>query len=230
MNEFLVEKLGLRFVPVGQNLDYLVEGIHFTNIITGASFLLACIIGLLLALSRKSKIRILSWIATGYIEFFRSMPLLVSIFGIYYCLPALKVRLSSIVCAIIATTLSCSCYMAENYRSGFQSVRPGQIEAARSIGLSRFHIFSRIVFPQSLRVTTPLAVNLLAGMLRWSSLVSVIGVQELVFRAEHMVSQLYLPVEFFSTIAVYYLVVSSFLSRLAARLEKKWRARYHPSE
>jgi His/Glu/Gln/Arg/opine family amino acid ABC transporter permease subunit len=224
--QFLAEKLGLRFLPVAQNLNYLAEGIYLTNIITGAAFLLACMIGLVLALSRMSKIRILSAVATGYIESFRSMPLLVSVFGIYYCLPALNVRLPSVVCAIIAMTLSCSCYMAENYRSGFQSIRPGQIEAGRSIALSPSQIFRRIIFPQSLRVTTPLAVNLLAGMLRWSSLVSVIGVQELVFRAEFMVSKLYLPVEFFSAIAIYYIVVSSVLSRIASRLENKWRKIY----
>ena len=116
--------------------------------------------------------------------------------------------------------------MAENYRAGFQSINPGQLEAARSIGLSPYQTFRKIIFPQSLRVITPLAVNLLAGMLRWSSLVSVIGVQELVYRAEQKVSDLYLPVEFFSTIAVYYLIVSGSLGRLASRLETKWRKRY----
>jgi His/Glu/Gln/Arg/opine family amino acid ABC transporter permease subunit len=226
MYQFLAEKLGLRFLPVAQSLDYLVDGLLLTNLITAVSFVVVCVVGLLLAVARTSRIRILSPLATAYIEFFRSIPLLVSIFGVYYCLPALNIQLPAIVCAILSLSLSCSCFMAENYRSGFQSVSPGQLEAARSIGLSPFQMFRKIIFPQSLRVITPLAVNLLAGMLRWSSLVSVIGVQELVSRAAFKVSSLYLPVEFFSAIAVYYVVVSGSLGRIAAILESKWRKKY----
>jgi His/Glu/Gln/Arg/opine family amino acid ABC transporter permease subunit len=227
MYQFLSEKLGLRFLPVVQNLDYLIEGLYLTNLITGLSFLSVCSVGLALALAKISRIRTVSFFATAYIEFFRSIPLLVSIFGIYYILPALNLNLSAIVCGVISLSLSCSCFMAENYRSGIQSVDQGQIEAARSIGLSPFQTYRKIIFPQALRVITPLAMNLLSGMLRWSSLISVIGVQELVFRAEYKVSILYLPLEFFSSIAIYYIIVCGSLNRIATRLEVKWRRKYH---
>jgi His/Glu/Gln/Arg/opine family amino acid ABC transporter permease subunit len=225
INYFLINVLDLRLLPVVKNLGFLLEGIHVTNIVTAGAFSISCVVGLLLALARMSNNKALSMLAAAYIHVFRSMPLLVSIFGIYYCLSAF-VKIPSLTAGIAALSLSCTCYMAENFRSGLQSVRRGQIEAANSIGLSPFYRFIKIVFPQSIRVTLPLAINLLAGMLRWSSLVSVIGVNELVHRTEYMVSQYYLPVEFFTTIAIYYVAVSTFLSQMAARLEAKWRRQY----
>jgi His/Glu/Gln/Arg/opine family amino acid ABC transporter permease subunit len=203
-----------------------MNGIPMTVLVTTFSLAVGLVAGLFIALARLSGIRLLKFIATAYTEFFRNTPALVLLFWVYFALPSLNITLPVLAAVALSLGLNASGYMAEIYRTGFQSVKKGQAVAGRSLGLSEFQIFRKIIFPQALRIMMPLMVNQTAILFKWSSLVAVIGVEELTHRARWLSSMTFRPVEIYTSIAIFYLVVSSSIAFLAGKLEKRWAAMY----
>jgi len=205
---------------------YLFGGAYYTATVTSLAFAIALGLGLAIALMKVSKRRLVRGLATTYVEFFRNLPALVLLFWIFYAFPVFGIRLSALTAVSLALGLNVSGYMAEAFRTGLQAVDKGEVEAGLSVGLTRWKLLRKVVLPQASRVSLPLIINLFASLLRWSSLVSAVGISDLAYRARIISSVNYIPIEAYTGIAMFYLVVSSLVSFGSSLVEKKWARRY----
>jgi His/Glu/Gln/Arg/opine family amino acid ABC transporter permease subunit len=189
------------------------------------SLLLGLPIGLLAALMRLSPRRWLSAPAIAYIEVLRGTPLLVQLFAIYYVLPAVGVQLGQWPAALLAFTLNSSAYVAEILRAGILSLDPGQMEAARSLGMSYGLAMRLVILPQAGRRVLPPMTNEAIALLKDTSLVSVIAMVELTREGQQLTGSLAVPMLVWPMVGVFYLAMTLPLTRLAAWLEQRWRMR-----
>ena len=158
--------------------------------------------------------------AIGYIELFRNTPALIQLMWVYYCLPILTgIEMGAAASATVALAINGAAYIAEIIRGGIQGVDRGQVEAARTLGLSYAQTMRKVVLPQAFRRMIPPFVNESVSILKFSSLVSVLGVADLTYQAQVLSTTTFRPIEIFSFIAVVYLVLCSALSLFARRLE-----------
>jgi His/Glu/Gln/Arg/opine family amino acid ABC transporter permease subunit len=175
-------------------------------------------------LSRWSGIRILARI---YIDFFRGTPLLVQLFMVYFGLPAvlqsigLPVRFDRLFAGVLALSLNVAAYVAEIVRGSLQSIEPGQTDASRSLGLSPWQTLRHIIFPQAFRrMIAPLG-NEFSTLLKDTSLVAIIGYEELFRRGQLIVAESYRSFEIYTAVALVYLVMTTVASQLFSYLERR---------
>lgn len=209
-------------------LRVLLPGVPLTLALAASSVLLGALLALPLALMRMSRLRLLSWIARGYLFAFRSTPLLVQIFLIYYGLGQFREVRTSMLwpvlrdpywCAIIALTLNTAAYSSEIIRGGILAVPYGQVEAARAAGMSRLRALRRIIVPQAVRQALPGYGNELILMIKATSLASIITLMEVTGIAAKLISESYRAVEVFVVAGVIYLVINFAVTRLVRWLE-----------
>ncbi len=202
------------------NADAIIAGVQMTLFISVIAMSLALIVGLIVALLRISKVSALSGPAGAYIQFFRGIPQYVFLIWLYYGIAMLTgVNFQPIQAGVIALTLQYGGYLAEIYRAGIQAIGKGQTEAAMSVGLSKRQTYQFVILPQAFRIIIPPTANMFIGMLKDSSLVSVIGVNELM-RMTFIKSNLYFrPFEFFTTAALIYVIMTAIFSKFTDRLE-----------
>lgn len=190
------------------NLSFLLNGFWATIVISTLAMLISLIIGLLVALMGISKRR---WVKTAsrfYVEFFRSIPLLVMILWVYYGLPALTgLQFGVFLTGLICLAISDSAFTSEIFRSGLQSIKEGQGEAARSLGMRPWPTMRLVILPQVVRAVLPALGNQYVYVLKMSSLVSVIGFQELTRRANELTLTEFRPLEIYSFLVLEYLVL-----------------------
>jgi len=207
------------------NKIFVVEGIKTTLAVTAIALIIGLLVGLIAGLGKTSKRKIFSLAATFYVEVFRNTPELVQLIWAYYCLSILiGLNMQAVVSCIIALGLNAGGYLAEVFRAGIQSVDAGQIEAARSLGLSQFQATVKITLPQAIRTMLPPFVNQSIVLLKNSSLVSVLGVADLTFRAQVVSTSTFKPIEIYTAIAVLYFILCTILSYLARLSEKRMTA------
>ena len=213
---------------------YYLEGMKNTVLLALATVILGGLIGLLLVLGRISGKRPLRFLTGAYVEFVRGTPLLVQLFIIYYGLPALGVKfydnktvsavlgigLSEFIPGVIALGLNSGAYVCEIFRSGIQSIDKGQTEAARSLGLSHRQTLQYIIFPQAFRTALPTLGNEFVAIIKESSIVSVIGIADLMYKANIVRGNTFLPFEPLLVAALCYFLLTYPLSRVLARIEK----------
>ena len=161
--------------------DYFWDGTSITLLISAVSVLVGLILGFILALMRLSKSFVLKGLATAYVEFVRGTPLLIQVMFIYFA-SGLVVNLPALAAGIIAVSLNSGAYIAEIIRGGINSVNKGQEEAARSLGMSKKESMRHIIFPQAVKNIWPALGNEFITIIKESSIVSVIGVGELIFQ------------------------------------------------
>lgn len=211
-----------------QALLTLLPGVPLTLKLALSSVVLGVFLALLLALARLSGIRPLAWISRVYVFVFRSTPLLVQIFLIYYGLgqfPALRhsvlwpILREPYWCAVIALTLNTAAYGSEIIRGGLQSVPAGQIEAARACGMSRFQVFRRIVLPLAIRQALPGYGNEVILMVKATALASVITLMEVTGLAAKLISETYRAIEVFIVAGAIYLIINFVITRIIQALE-----------
>ena len=163
-----------------------------------------------------------------YVEMVRAVPILVLILWVYYGLPVVAgIQINVFWAGVVALALSDSAFQAEIFRAGIQSIDKGQTEAAHSINLSQADTLRFVILPQAIRRVLPALGNQLVYMLKMSSLVSVIGMQELTRRANELVVTEYRPLEIYTVLVLEYLVLILIVSALVRRLEKKLGANVH---
>jgi len=209
-----------RLNVVADNMGYLLTGAWATGLVTLAALAIGVLIGLPCGLARMSKRRFLYVPAVSYIEVFRNTPALVQLIWIYYCLPILVgINMSAAVSATLALGLNAAAYVAEIFRAGIQSIDRGQIDASRSLGMSYLQTMRKVILPQAVRRMIPAFVNEIVALLKYSSLVSVLGVADLTYQAQVVSTTTYRPIEIFTFIALVYLALCTFLSYSARRLE-----------
>jgi polar amino acid transport system permease protein len=210
--------------PKGQtNLQFLLSGLWATVSLSFAAIVCSTVLGLLVALPGLSKNRYARAFNRVYVEGLRAVPQLVLVLWVYYGLPVvLDVQLGVFAAGLVSLALSDSAFEAEIFRGGIQSVERGQVEAAMSLGLKYWPLMRFIVLPQAIRRILPALGNQFVYMLKMSSIISVIGYQELTRRANELTVTEYRPLEIYTFLVVEYLlliiIVSYFVRRLETRL------------
>jgi His/Glu/Gln/Arg/opine family amino acid ABC transporter permease subunit len=201
---------------------WLLEGTLLTLKLAALSMALAMILGLPLALVRMSRIGAVSAIATFYIAVMRAIPLLVFILWMYYGVTLVTgLQVDPFGAGVICLTLQYSAWLAEIYRAGLQAIDKGQGEAALSTGLSRTRTFARVIWPQAWRIIIPPLASNFIGIIKDSSLVGVIGLNELMRQAQIADSLTFRPFELFTAAMVIYILMALIISPLASMVERR---------
>jgi polar amino acid transport system permease protein/cystine transport system permease protein len=204
-------------------LPYLLRGAVVTVEITIATLLFACLFGLVLALLKRARVPLLGSLASVYIELVRAVPVLTTLFIIYFGLAYLGIQLPSFIAAVLGLGMLGGAYMAEIVRAGIDSVHRGQREAALSIGMTPAQAMRFVVLPQAARVVVPPTANYAIGLLKDTAIVSTVAAPELLFAAKTLVSQTILPMQIYLLTALIYLALSLPLAHLANAMELRLR-------
>ena len=207
---------------VWQYRFWLLEGTLLTLKIAAVSMTLAMIFALPLALLRMSRLRFLSGVAMIYIAVLRAIPLLVFILWMYFGVTLVTgLQVDAFGAGVICLTLQYSAWLAEIYRAGLQAIDKGQREAALSTGLSQSRAFAKVIWPQAWRIIIPPLASNFIGIIKDSSLVGVIGLNELMRQAQIADSLSFRPFELFTAAMVIYIVLALIISPLASLVERR---------
>ena len=213
-------------IPKGMsNLEFLVSGLSYTVLLSVTAISISVVVGLLIALPGLAANRYLRGINRVYVEGMRAIPILVLILWVYYGLPQVAgFTLTAFWAGVIALAVSDSAFEAEIFRAGIQSIDKGQFEAAHSISLSYTDTMRFVILPQAIRRILPALGNQLVYMLKMSSLVSIIGMQELTRKANELVVTEYRPLEIYTVLLLEYLVLILIVSAGVRWLERRMQA------
>ncbi|MBO8415447.1 MAG: amino acid ABC transporter permease [Proteobacteria bacterium] len=211
------------FSLITSHFPLLLIGALVTIEITAVSVAIGVMVGLFVGVAELSRYPWLRIPAKIYVDFIRGTPLLVQIFIIYFALPiVLGMRIEPFVAAVAACSINSGAYVAEIFRAGIQSIDKGQMEAGRSLGMSWTQTMVHIVIPQAFRRIIPQLGNEFIAMLKDSSLVSVIGFEELTRKGQLIIASTYGSLEIWSAVAIIYLVMTLSITRFVAYLEKRF--------
>ncbi|MBP2655039.1 MAG: glnP 1 [Firmicutes bacterium] len=214
----------LDFGLIVRSLPLLLTGAVVTIQITVLSVGFGLFIGMFAGIARMAKFWLVRAAATVYVDFIRGTPLLVQIFIIYFALPLLLgKRIDPFLAAITACSINSGAYIAEIFRAGIQSIDKGQMEAGRSLGMSWIQTMCYVILPQAFKRIIPPLGNEFIAMLKDSSLVSVIGFEELTRRGQLIIARTYGSFEIWVTVAVIYLIMTLTISRLVDYLERRYK-------
>jgi len=213
----------IRWDLLGPALPWLARGAGMTLYLTLVVLLIGIPAGLLVALCRIAHFRPLSAAAALYVEVVRGTPLLMQIYVIYFVLPRFNVRVPEIASGIIALSVNSAAYIAEIFRAGIQSIEPGQMEAARALGMDYPKAMRWVILPQTVRRVLPPLTNESIALLKESSLVSVISISELMMIGTQYATNTGSPTTIYLGVAVFYLAMTLPLTWVARRLEARWR-------
>lgn len=197
----------------------LLRGAWTTVWLTLVTMTFGLILGLVLAMSRSSRSSILRTASAAYIWLFRGTPLLVQLIIIYTGLPQVGIRWTALTCAVVGLSLNEAAYLAEIIRGGILSVAKGQFEAARALGMSPARVMRVVILPQALRVIIPPLGNSFNGLLKTTTLVSVIAVEELLRITQFAVQVNFRVLEGLIAVALYYLVLTTIWGAIQSRIE-----------
>ncbi|MBF0467920.1 MAG: ABC transporter permease [Desulfamplus sp.] len=223
----------MNFSIISDNLGIYFQGLNNTIQLVSISLVIGLVIAVPLSVIRCSKNYFFSTPVRAYIYFFRGTPLLVQMFLIYYGLGQFELLKSTFLwnylkeayfCALLAFALNTAAYTTEILRGGIEGTPYGEIEAAKSVGMSRIKMMIRIVLPSAFRRTLPAYSNEVIFMLHGSSLASVITIIDITGAARIVNSRYYTPYEAFLTAAVFYLVLTFIIVFLFKKLEYRWYA------
>jgi polar amino acid transport system permease protein len=204
------------------NLRFLAAGCWATVSISLAAIVLSVVLGALLAIAALARTRALRAVNRVYVEALRAVPLLVLLLWVYYGLPVvLGIELNVFSAGLLTLALSDAAFEAEIFRAGIQSVGIGQSEAASSLGLSRWQSMRLVILPQAVRRILPALGNQFVYVLKMSSLISVIGYQELTRRSNELVLVEYRPLEIYTMLVIEYLALILLASWGVRRLERR---------
>lgn len=193
------------------------------------SILLACVVGLLCSLVITYRIRVLNLIAHIYIQLSRNTPLLVQLFFLYYGLPKVGIKMDGFTCGVVGLTFLGGSYMAEAFRAGFQSIAKGQLDAAKSLGLTPFQIFRYVIFPQAFAISIPAIGANCLFLIKESSVICAIAVAELLFLTKDLIGMDYKTTEALFLLVVAYMIILCPVSILTSYLERRSRRVSHGS-
>jgi polar amino acid transport system permease protein len=207
------------------NLKFMASGAYFTVVMSLTAISISVVVGLLVALPGLSEKRSWRMFNRTYVEIVRAVPILVLILWVYYGLPTLSgITLNVFWAGVLALALSDSAFQAEIFRAGIQSIARGQYEAAQSISLNYRDTMRFVILPQAIRRILPALGNQFVYMLKMSSLVSVIGLQELTRKANELVVSEYRPLEIYTILVLEYLVLILIVSAGVRWLERRLKA------
>jgi len=227
----------VRADPFRDILLFVRDGVAVTAFITIAAFIFVLLVGMIGGLGRLSRNPVIHGVATLYVEIVRGIPLLVQLIWWYFAFPVViqaigrwlnfaamaNYQANAIFTAITGLTVCYGAYMSEIYRAGIQSIPKGQAEAARSLGMTPFQTMRHVTLPQAVRVVLPPMGNEFIALLKDSCLVSVVAVADLTRRGREFMAVHFNPIEVWTMVALLYLIMTLFLARGVAWIEKKSR-------
>jgi polar amino acid transport system permease protein len=221
---FFAVTVGIQWDFLATWIPFIVGGVWITLLISIFAIILAVFLAIFGALGRLSRNPILNGIASLYVSIVRGTPLIVQIFFIFLALPAAGIVIPELPTGIIALGFNYGAYLTEVFRAGIQAVPNGQVEAARALGLPEHKVMRKVILPQAIRIVTPAVGNDFIAMTKDSALVSVIGVDELLFRAQAAGRPYGQTFQTIMVAAVMYWVITLVLSFFQARLERRMAA------
>jgi polar amino acid transport system permease protein len=217
--------MDLDFSPVWAGLPQLLHGALVTVEITAVSLLLGCVLGLLIGIGRLNpKRRIVYRLCTAYVAAIRGTPLLVQLFIWFFGLPQFGIMLPAFACGMVGLGIYSAAYVSEIVRGAIQSVDRGQMEAARSIGLSSGQAMRSVILPQAIVRMIPPLGNEFIALIKNSALVSLLTIHDLMHEGQKIISVSYRSLEVYLAIAVIYFILTGLTTLALGRLELRLRA------
>ena len=213
-----------RFEVVWENLPLLVTGLKMTVLLTILAFAVGSVLGLIAALGRLSRFRAFNILASVYVDFFRTTPLLAQLWWMYYVIPiATGVMVPRFETGVIAFGLNIGAFLSEIYRAGIMSISKGQREAAMAIGMTPVQAMRRIILPQAISRMVPPMGSMWVGLFKDTAIVSVIAVKDLMHAARVIAVNTYRPLEILTATALIYFVITYPQARGVDFLHRKFR-------
>lgn len=206
---------------IKDSLPSLFSGVAVTLKITIISLFFASVLGLIFGLMSISHKKVLNALAIIYVDIIRGTPLIVQAFFIYFGLPSvLDFKIDAVVAGVIALSLNAGAYMAEIFRAGIKSIDKGQMEAARSLGLPYGKAMRKVILPQAVRRMAPAIINQFIISLKDTSILSVIGIQELTQSGEIIIASTYKAFQIWGVVAIMYFIIITTLSVVSKKIER----------
>lgn len=215
---------GLSFNFLSEYFPLFIEGLLWTLLIALLAVIFGVILGSILCFMKKSKFIILRAIANIYIEIVRGTPVLLQVYIVYFGLTAFGIKLGAFTSAIIALSVNSAAYVAEIIRSGIEAVDSGQMEAARSLGMTSKMAMFNIILPQAIKKILPAIGNEFVAVIKESSMASVIGVAEIMYASKIVTGATYRSMEPLMIAAIFYFILTFTLGRLMGYLERRLKA------
>ncbi|WP_339304587.1 amino acid ABC transporter permease [Paenibacillus sp. FSL R5-0519] len=212
----------LDFSVLMRHSDRFLEGLLNTIQVSIIALVGSFILGAILAIFRISPVKPLNWIGTAFVEFIRNIPLLLVVFFFYLGLPALGISLDGFVSGTLGLTIYTAAFIAEAIRAGIQTVPRGQLEAARSSGLSYVQAMNLIILPQAIKIVLPSIGNQFINLVKNSSILAVVAGMDLMYFADLVNSDTFQPLSVYTVVALFYLVLTLPLSFLVHYMERRF--------
>jgi|TARA_B100001971_G_scaffold208248_1_gene229769 polar amino acid transport system permease protein len=205
---------------------YILGGLKMTVLVAGVSMFMGVLIGLLVAIVRINGKQPWSTVLASYTEFFRTTPILTQLIWVFFALPLLSgFTPSSIASACTALSLNMGAFLGEVFRAGITSVPEGQRDAAQALGMEADQMYRRIVLPQAVRIVIPPVTTYWVSLFKDTSVVSVVAVSEMMFRARYAATQTFLYIEMFTIVGVMYILFTWPQARLSDLLYERLRVK-----
>lgn len=202
-------------------LEVLIPAAGMTVRIAAGAFVLAIVVGLVLALLQTMKVSLVTLIVRTYIEIVRGTPVLAQLFILYFGLTQVGIRFTPIQAAIIGLGFNGGAYLAEVFRSGIESIHRGQMESALTVGMTPIAAMRWVILPQAMTVVVPPTTNYSIALLKDTAVVSAVAAPEIMFKARNLVTETYLSAQIYLLVALMYLCMSLVLSWISRRLERR---------
>lgn len=211
----------LDFSILSENMDMFIEGFKNTLFVSFLALIGSFVLGTILAVFRIAPIKPLNWIGTIYVEFIRNIPLLIILFFIFAGLPVFEIRLSGFVAGTLALMIYTAAFIAEAIRAGILSVPTGQMEAARSSGLTYTQAMWFVILPQAIKIVIPPLGNQFINLVKNSSVLTIVAAGELMYQGDLISSRSFVIFDVYIFVAIFYLIITLPLSYGVHRLEKR---------
>jgi polar amino acid transport system permease protein len=210
------------FFFVMKDFNKLLDGLVVTLKLTILSNLMGLTLGFAVALLLMSRLGVVRWIATAFVEFFRCTPALIQIVWFFYCVPILfDVFLDAVTMAVLALGLNLAAFNAEAYRAAIQAIPRAHFDASIALGLTWRARILHVVFPQAFQLAVPVLITNAIGCFQQTALVALVAVNDLMYQAKTLSTQTYRPIETFTIAALMYLAISFPVSQLVTYFERR---------
>lgn len=211
----------LDFTVLSENMDMFLEGFKNTLLVSLLALIGSFLLGTILAIFRIAPIKPLNWIGTIYVEFIRNIPLLIILFFIFTGLPVFEIRLSGFVAGTLALMIYTAAFIAEAIRAGILAVPKGQMEAARSSGLTYNQAMWHVILPQAIKIVIPPLGNQFINLVKNSSILTIVAAGELMYQGDLISSRTFVIFDVYIFVGIFYLIITLPLSYGVNRLEKR---------
>ncbi|PQZ55174.1 MULTISPECIES: amino acid ABC transporter permease [Bacillus] len=209
------------FSILTNNIDMYLEGFKYTVMSSVVALIGSFVLGIIMAVMRISPIRILNWIGSAYVEFVRNIPLVLIAFILYFALPVIGITFNGFVAGTVALTVYTAAFIAEVIRAGILSVAKGQMEAARSSGLTYTQAMYHVVLPQAMKIVIPPLGNQFLNLVKNSSILGIIAGADLMYQGDLISTKTFVTFDVYIFVGMFYLVLTIPLSMLVRYLERR---------